>query len=163
MSPAPTSGTVVIGNGTSGGYGFTNINTISNLYSQYAIIQYSNTYFSGTYTTTMSYNYYFSKSGNYQLTYYIQARPRMLASNKVTWKIKYVSSHTIRANVNNFFTTNYSFGDNIDNWGVWKPQELSFRIPSPGVYPIFFQSSLDNFTGIADSAIALGAISITEV
>lgn len=162
-TPTTQMGNVIIGNGISGGFNFANINTISSTWTQYAIIQYNNTSFNGTYTTTMSYNVQFPSSGKFKLIYYIQARPRMLASNKTTWKIKYNASQTISASIYDTTTEEYSFGSTYTAWGSWVKQEFPFTVPEPGTYPLTFKSTLKNFTGSADTSIAFGAISFETV
>ena len=162
-TPTTQAGNVIIGNGTSGGFGFATLNTIPSTKTQYAIIQYNNSSFNGTYSTNMSYQVHFPSSGKFKLIYYIQARPRMLAPNKVTWKVKYNASQTIRASIQNASTADYSFGTGVMDWGIWKKQELPFTITEPGTYPLTFKSTLVNFTGATDSAIAFGAISFQSV
>ena len=155
-TPTTQMGNVIIGNGTAGAFGFSNINTISPTFTQYAIIQYTNTSFNGNYSTTMSYNVNFPSKGNFKLNYYIQARPSMLVS-------KYNASHTIGVSIHKHSLAEYSFGSTSSDWGSWKKQELAFSITEPGIYPLTFKSTLNDFTGSTDSSIAFGAISFKIV
>jgi hypothetical protein len=95
--------------------------------------------------------------GTYLLTFYVQARPPLLAVNRITWKVKYTDKHTIQASINNVSTEDLSLGSET---AVWKKQELTFTISEAGKYPLVFTSTLNNFTGSVDSSLAFGAITI---
>lgn len=152
--PTTLSGGIMVGNGTGGGYTFANINTVSSVFTQFAIMHFASSVFDGTYQLTMSYDIGLPSKGAYVLTYFVQARPMLKT------KIKYVENHTIKASIHTSETKKYSFGSSSTSWGVWKQQQLNFDVPSPGLYTLKFISNLNDYTGAADSAVAVGAITI---
>lgn len=161
VTPTPQAVSFLIGNGTGGPFRFTTINDLGlPSITQFGMVQYSSNTFDGTYYTTFSYEINLDVVGDYLLTYYVQARPLYLATDKKTWNVKYTDKHTIQASINNYSTTNFSLGNEL---GVWKKQELPFTITTTGKYSLQFISTLNNLIGTTDSAIAFGAISVELV
>ena len=161
VTPTPQDVSFLLGSGTGGPFRFTTINTLGlPSITQFGIVQYSSNTFDGTYYTTFSYDITLDVVGDYLLTYYVQARPLYLATDKKTWKVKYTDKHTIKASINNYSTTDFSLGNDI---GVWKKQQLPFTITTTGNYSLQFISTLNNLIGTTDSAIAFGAISVELV